>query len=206
MSGKYSTEAIFSDWVKCFAIAIQNSCMLIHDKIWSKREEEYLSTINKYEKEERMKMSEISNLLPYAFEEEFTDLLGEIYMEAGCGNKATGQFFTPYHLSKATAALSIPADISEENKLKLQEPSTGAGGMIIAAADVLRERGIDYQKCMKVVAQDLDWRAVYMSYIQFSLLGIDAIVVQGSTLAEPYKLGYPEERVFRTPKNIGVLI
>ena len=28
---------------------------------------------------------------------------------------------------------------------------------MIAAARALKERGINYQNCMKVVAQDLDW-------------------------------------------------
>ena len=59
---------------------------------------------------------------------------------------------------------------------------------------------------MEVVAQDLDWNGVFMSYVQFSLLGIDAIVVQGDTLIEPYVNGYPESRVLRTPRNRGVLI
>jgi hypothetical protein len=45
-----------------------------------------------------------------------------------------------------------------------------------------------------------------MSYIQLSLLGIDAIIVQGDTLKEPYKSGYPRGRVMRTPKNVGMLI
>ena len=78
--------------------------------------------------------------------------------------------------------------------------------MIIAVAKVLREMGIDYQKKIEVVAQDLDWNGVFMSYVQFSLLGIDAIVVQGDTLIEPYVKGYPEGRVLRTPRNRGALI
>lgn len=58
----------------------------------------------------------------------------------------------------------------------------------------------------RVVAQDLDWLAVYMTYIQLSLYGIDAIVCQGDTLMQPYKSGYPRRRVLRTPRNAGLLI
>lgn len=36
--------------------------------------------------------------------------------------------------------------------------------------------------------------------------GIDAVVVQGDTLADPYCGNYPPERTFRTPKNMGMLI
>lgn len=79
--------------------------------------------------------------------------------------------------------------------------------MIIAIAAVLKERGINYQYCMKVTAQDLDWRSVYMAYVQFSLLGIDAVVIQGDTLCNPYIPGETDERrVLRTPKNMGVLL
>ena len=77
--------------------------------------------------------------------------------------------------------------------------------MIIAAAAVMKDRGISYQDVLEVVAQDLDWKAVYMCYVQLSLLGINATVVQGSTLKEPYVQGYPEERIFRTPKKVGIL-
>lgn len=79
--------------------------------------------------------------------------------------------------------------------------------MIIAAVRVLKERGVNPQRCMKVVAQDLDWKGVYMTYLQLSILGIKATVVQGDTLTEPYTgKGYPPERVLRTPAEKGVLL
>ena len=79
--------------------------------------------------------------------------------------------------------------------------------MIIALAKVLKDRGINYQRCMDVVAQDLDWNGVYMTYVQLSILGIKATVVQGDTLANPYKDGlYHPERIFRTPGKMGLII
>ena len=78
--------------------------------------------------------------------------------------------------------------------------------MIIAAAKVMKEAGINPQRALKVVAQDLDWKGVYMTYLQLSLLGIKAKVVQGDTLADPYRIGYPPERILRTPGEMGVLI
>ena len=141
-----------------------------------------------------------------ALEEQVEDVLGEVYMKAGCYNKQLGQFFTPYHLSKLTAELCMPDDIDEEKEMPINEPSVGGGGMIIGTAAVLNERGINYQKIMNVTAQDLDWHGVYMSYLQFSLLGIKATVVQGDTLCAPYnKSIYPKERVFMTPKRMGVI-
>ena len=77
--------------------------------------------------------------------------------------------------------------------------------MIIAAAEILRKRGLNHQRCMEVVAQDLDWKGVYMTYLQLSLLGIK---VQGNTLSEPFTdlRSYPKERVLLTPAQKGMLI
>lgn len=206
MSGKYSAYEIFSDWVEMCAIVIQNSCMLFHNQLWQKREDRYIQIANKYNEEEQNNFVYMYNLLLTALGEEMGDILGEIYMESGSGSKAAGQFFTPFSVSMAMAMLSIPNDISEDKPYRMHEPSTGGGGMIIAVAKVLRDRGLNYQRCMDVVAQDLDWKAVYMTYVQLSLLGISATVVQGNTLTELYAKGYPEERVFYTPKRMGLLI
>lgn len=202
MSGKYAAGTIFSDWVQCMALAIQNTCQLVHNQLWHEREQEYLSIMGKYSREEQIRMSHMFHLLSCAFEDELTDLLGEIYMEANCGNKRTGQFFTPFHLSCLAAELAS-ADVSEENPAILNEPSVGSGGMIIAAASALKKRGLNYQRCMKVVAQDLDWRSVYMTYVQLSLLGIDATVIQGDSLMNEK----PEpKQIFKTPNRMGALL
>lgn len=208
ISGKYSADMIFADWVQCSAIAIQNACYLIHDSVWQSREEQYINIMNKYTLEERQLLVKMLMLLTDAFEEKISDILGEIYMESGCGSKQTGQFFTPFHLSMLTAEMALANQvISEEEKYEINEPSVGGGGMIIAMAAWMKDRGFNYQKCMKVTAQDLDWRSVYMAYVQFSLLGIDAEIVQGNTLAEPYVTRvYPKERIFKTPKRMGVLL
>ena len=73
---------------------------------------------------------------------------------------------------------------------------------------ICKEMGIDYQRKMKVICQDLDWLAVYMTYIQISLLGIDGIVAQGDTLTDPYNPGrkFDERRILRTPRNTGALL
>ena len=143
-------------------------------------------------------------MLAETLETEMTDVLGQIYMESGMGSKSSGQFFTPYHLSKLCAELSMIKP-NENGKYYINEPSCGGGGMIIAVASVLKERGVNYQKDMKVVAQDLDWKGVYMCHLQLSLLGIKAICVQGNTLTEPYIRGYSKERVLYTPAEMGAL-
>lgn len=211
MSGKYSAYEVFSDWIRCMALSISNSLMLIHDKVWNERETAYINTMSKYSQEEREKLCEMFAWLAETLEDGPDDVLGDVYMKSGMGSKVAGQFFTPFHLSELCSRLSIDTSnivISGENNLiELLEPSCGGGGMIIATAKALQDKGIDYQHRMKVVAQDLDWKGVYMCYVQLSLLGINAICVQGDTLADPYDSRLTERsHILRTPANMGALI
>lgn len=207
MSGKYTPDMIFSDWIMCSAMAIYNPCCLIHDSVWENREEQYINTMRKYTLEERKEFVRMLKLLSDAFQEKMSDILGEIYMESGAGSRRTGQFFTPFHISKLVAECELAnVAIAENEKYEIYEPSVGGGGMIIAIAAVLKERGVNYQRCMKVVAQDLDWRSVYMAYVQLSLLGMDAVVVQGDTLQHPYDEHTEESHILRTPMNMGVIL
>ena len=43
-------------------------------------------------------------------------------------------------------------------------------------------------------------------YVQCNIIGIDAIVVQGDTLKEPYTSNYPKSRILRTMNNMGGLM
>ena len=209
MSDRYTPYQIFSDWITLTALSIQNSCKMIHDKIYKEREEIYITVAKRYTPDELKTLSNMTGALAILLEEKFGDILGDIYMKCGCGNKNTGQFFTPYHLSYLTAKLCYENQFShlEENEqIEVNEPSTGGGGMMIAIAQVMKENNIDYQRRLHVVAQDLDWNSVYMTYIQLSLLGIKAIVAQGDILCEPYHTGYDERRVLRTPAEMGILL
>ncbi len=190
MSGRYSGYEIFSDWVKMSALSIANSCLLFHGRIWKHREQEYLDTAHKYRPEELDQFCEMFGLLADALTEDIRDVLGDIYMRAGLGSKLAGQFFTPFHVSELCARLDIAmADPNSRDPITLLEPSCGGGGMVIAAAKTLQGKGVDFQRRLRVVAQDLDWKGVYMCYLQLSLLGIRARVVQGDTLCEPYDPG-----------------
>lgn len=205
IAGKYSAYEVFTDWIRCCALSISNSCQLIHNQVWMEREQMYKDTMLKYTLEERKKFSEMFNMLAETLEDDITDVLGQIYMEAGMGSKAAGQFFTPFHLSELCAALSVKLD--EDGKCNMNEPSCGGGGMIIATAAVLKQKGINYQRVMNVVAQDLDWKGVYMCYLQLSLLGIKAVCVQGDTLMNPYNpLRTGKEHILYTPAKMGVLL
>lgn len=202
LSGQYSGYEIFSDWIKAAALCIDNSAGNYNQEIYRKREEQYIEIAKKHP--EKMKgFADMTGMLVICLENNMEDVLGKIYMQAGLGSKQTGQFFTPFHLSYLTAKIAVPEDASEQNPYIMHEPSTGGGGMIIAAAKVLKDRGLNYQKCLKVVAQDLDWKGVYMTYVQLSLLGIEATVIQGDSLSGQVPAA---EQIFYTPRKKGLIM
>lgn len=187
LSGNKSPYQVFSDWIKCAALSISQSCLKI-----KKREQQYIETIKEYPAQEFSKMAA---MLAETIESFPGDVLGNLFMASGWGNKNTGQFFTPYSVSLAAARLQS----YENNKtVKMNEPAAGAGGMIIAVAQAMKENGINYQKQLRVIAQDLDLTAFYMCYTQLSLMGIDAKCVQGDTL-ENQTFSNLDENVFLTP-------
>lgn len=176
MSGTYTPYIILTDWCKMLALSISNACELTHGELWKSRETDYCNTVKRYSDEQLLKFVDLGKMLINLYEQEGPyDALGDIYMTAKCGNKSTGQFFTPFNISVLTAQLqSYPT----EGRIELNEPSCGAGGMILATAKVINERGGNAQRQLKVTANDLDWNSIYMAYVQLSLNGIDAVCIQ----------------------------
>lgn len=207
LAGRYSPYQVFSDWVEMAAISFRQGCHLIHDKRYGEWEKKYMDIAARYKKEELDELCRMTALVVWSLEEEMEDLLGRLFMGAGLGNSGTGQFFTPFSVSMAAAKTVIDKKaLPEEGKIRLHEPACGAGGMVIAACRILREQGFDYQRRLDVVCQDLDWRCIYMTYLQLSLIGCRAVVVQGNTLTDPYHVGYDPDRTMETPAMMGLIV
>lgn len=178
MAGKYSVYEIFADWVKLQALAYSNQVQYTQN-----RENEYIETIKKYEEQEQTRLFEMTAWLVEWADEEMFDMLGYIYMHLELGSKKAGQFFTPYHLCRLMAKMQ--AQDFDGTVIDVNEPTCGAGGNIIALAEAIKDRGYNYQQLLRVVCQDIDIKAVYMTYVQLTLYGIPAIVYQTDTLRDP---------------------
>ncbi|MCL2298819.1 MAG: SAM-dependent methyltransferase, partial [Firmicutes bacterium] len=129
------------------------------------------------------------------------DFLGTIYFELSLLNKHLGQVFTPYHIAKLMAEISfenIAAHIDEKGFASVYDPTCGSGVMLIAAANVAREKGINYQRSMVFVGQDIDFTVAMMAYIQLTLLGCAGYVGVGNTLTEPLP---SRENIWYMPMN-----
>lgn len=201
LTGSKTFYQVFGDWIEMAAIAIQNQCCLFHDDIWEYREERYKTIINSYEQEKRQYIFQAFGELIDVMDDGFDDVLSEVLMMGEMGNKEVGQFFTPFNVALMTAGTRLTGYNGE--KIVVNEPSCGGGGMILAAAKIIQEKGYDPQQTMIITAQDLDYRCVYMTYIMLSLYGLKAKCIQGDTLSgeEPKK-----RNIWYTPKYMGVII
>lgn len=173
----------FSDSMEMIALAISNRVDRLHFK---EREARYIEIAKAYTAEELTKVSHILPLLMLAFDESFTDYLGQVFMELDLGNAHKGQFFTPYSISKLMALATLDRDVQKtinaKGYLRLSEPSVGSGGMVIAICETLRDQGINYQQACHATCIDVDIKAVHMAYIQLSLIGLPAVIVHGNAL------------------------
>ena len=138
--------------------------------------------------DQKQKLEELKNMLVLFYAErvergEFDDYLGKMYMMSNTSSSQAGQFFTPFNVSRLTAELSLIEHNLNDPVITLNEPSCGSGGLVIAAAKELWDRGINYSERLFVECGDIDRRCVHMAYIQLSLLGIPAVIFQRDTLS-----------------------
>lgn len=148
-------------------------------------EQKYLNIIKTYTKEQAEEFSKLLAFLVLGLEQESQDFLGQVYMSLNLGSQANGQYFTPYSVCKFMAEINFTEIESLQNNqlITLSEPCCGSGALIIAFAQTLREHNINYQQKLFVEAIDISEMCFKMTYIQLSLLGIPAKVIQGDSLS-----------------------
>jgi len=142
------------------------------------------STLHIYEK--------CLDVIVNALQEEYQDFLGSFFEQNEMFNKHKGQFFTPYHISLLSAKMAFsPDSIKRKGIMKINEPSGGSGGMVIAFAQTVLEN--NYNPSADIFAElwDIDELCFFMAYIQISLLGIPARIIWGNTLElRPFQVLY----------------
>ncbi|MDO4301809.1 MAG: N-6 DNA methylase [Clostridia bacterium] len=180
-----SSWQVWSDLITAIACSISNAIDKIH---FEKREQEYMECMERLGSVE--KAAEVFNAIIMALENNpDQDFLGHMYMALDMGNHWRGQFFTPYHISKYMAKMTINDDINTEieNKgyISINDCCCGGGAMLIGAANVLKEQNINFQQKALFVAQDIDRVVALMCYIQLSLLGCPGYVCVGNSLTNP---------------------
>lgn len=186
---KYSEQKVFEDFIKLSALSISQA---VHfDK---KVEEDWLRLQATYSKEEQQIFPQLLAILTCALDEGgFQDFLGEVYMLEKFSSDDKGQFFTPYSVCLLSAQTTFVKSEDEHKIYTAQDPACGGGAMIIALADVMQQKGVNYQKYMYAELTDIAENSVYMSYLQCSLLGIPAKIIHGNSITQEVW------QVFETP-------
>lgn len=147
------------------------------------REEEYMRTVGRYTHEEAQLFPNLLALTIQAIATQYQDFLGQVFMELELGSHWAGQFFTPYHICKMSAQVTVSIDQFEDNKIvSVNDPTIGAGAFMIALCDYLNKEKINYPDQLKIVGRDISYVACCMSYIQLSIIGCSAIIILGDTL------------------------
>ncbi|HEX7038914.1 MAG TPA: N-6 DNA methylase [Trueperaceae bacterium] len=177
----------FDAWCEAAALAIANSVTPHQAPSWREREDRFERILDGFGPGAKEAFAEILAHLVEALALEPADQLGLLAADLEALDRGAGQFFTPYELSRLIADLTLSdgqleATIRERGFVTVHEPAAGAGGMIIALAAAMRERGLNPQTQMHATCWDVESAAAHMCYVQLSLLNIPAVVVLGDTL------------------------
>jgi type I restriction-modification system DNA methylase subunit len=164
-------------------------------------EKRYMQIVNSYRNKDVVRaFPELLAIAATAISEGGTDFLGKVAGELELLNRAGAQFFTPYDVAKCMALMTlhdIGPTIAEKGYLTICEPASGAGVMILAAADALKEQGFDPHTQMLVDATDISQLCFHMTYLQLTMRGIPARVERGNSLSlEKYEEAW-------TPSIVG---
>lgn len=182
-----SSWQVWADLITAMACSLAN----VLDKsepAYSRRETEYADCIKRLGGVEKPAQcfAVITEALSRNPEQDF---LGKLYMALELGNHWKGQFFTPYSLCKCMADITIGKDtiekIDRQEFISVNDPACGAGATLVAAANALKLKGVNYQTSVLFVAQDIDRIVGMMCYIQLSILGCPGYVVVADTITNP---------------------
>lgn len=138
---------------------------------------------------------------------DYREQLGPIMMsdEVNAHNTYIGQFFTPFEVSLMMARMTL-GDCSmmiERHKfIRIGEPACGAGGMVLAAAQVIRELGHDVAQVAWFDCTDLSQLAYHLCFIQMCMANVSGVVRHANTLTgeKPFDFAItlPSAKFFET--------
>lgn len=142
--------------------------------------------LDKYSPDKRSLFTQLFAQTITALEENpHQDYLGNMFMKFGFGDRRAGQFFTPYCVAEAMAALTINQTEMEKSYITLNDPCCGSGCMIIASFHQVAKTKKNPHFELFCVGNDISFPIAMMCYIQMSLLGVAGYVTVEDSLKKP---------------------
>lgn len=190
---KYRTE-IFADFCELSYCALAKVASPFPEQK-DALEAQYLDVVARYgNKDDVRKMPLLLSVALGAISNGGCDFLGTIAGELGALESQLGQFFTPYDVSRLMAEITlgdVDRMIAEQGFITLQEPAAGAGGMLMAVADVIEEKGHNLETSVWVEAVELSRSTFHLCYLQCAARGLAGKIVCGNSLSlEVYTEAY----------------
>ena len=186
-SGRRRHANVLEDFLEMAYCAVAKSTLLPGSEA-DALEERYRRVEQRNEAEYIRRMPELLALFSLAHGQEHGDgdFLGRVAGELGALNEGAGQFFTPFEVSKLMAKINLTGVgevIERQGFVTISEPASGAGGMLLAAAEALEEEGFDPHIHMWAQAIDVSATSYRMTYLQLAARGIPADVIHGNALS-----------------------
>lgn len=186
LSHSRSRRDVFSDFVESAAIAVANNT---RGQFRGDREETYLRIVKRAGADAMNAYAKGLAILTDAIVAEPGDVLGDVYQGLGVNNEHAGQFFTPYHISRFMAEMTLHdlPEVAREKHAKgetisILDPSVGAGGLLLAAAHVALDKAVPLHH-LTLYGTDVDKFCVQMSYLQLRAIGAPAVIWHGNSLS-----------------------
>lgn len=187
LTARYGRYQVWSDFITMTACSISNSC---DKRFFAEREALYMASVGRYEKSDAEKFVEMFSIVVQALSDNpEQDFLGDIFSSLNLHNEWRGQFFTPYHVGELMAKINsenLAEELAGKECITVSDCCCGAGCLLVAYANEARKAGVDFQHRIIFVAQDVDYTAALMCYIQLSLLGCKAVVKIGDSIVSPF--------------------
>lgn len=159
---KYRTE-IFTDFCEMAYCALaKKACPFPEQQ--DALEAQYMGVVARYR--DKADIYKIKDLFFLALGETGNggcDFLGMVAGEIGALDSKLGQFFTPYEVSRLMAEINlvdVDQMIEKQGFITILELAAGAGGMLMAMADVIENKGHNLETSVWIEAVELS-RATY---------------------------------------------
>lgn len=183
---RYSPIQVFQDACRMMAIAIHSPLIVFDMKEKEAIEKEYNDLLDKHGgKGAQASFAELFALVCEKMEATRTDFLGTVLERIGANNKHTSQFLTPISVSRLMARMTFERDDRKPKPgeiVNISDPCCGAGVLVIEGANAFIDAG-GRQGDILIRAEDLDYNAFNICYVQLSLLGFPAIVTRMDSLS-----------------------
>ncbi len=107
--------------------------------------------------------------LMLAAQEGYQDVLGPVFEAVGASSDGLGQFFTPRPVCQLLARMQLEGATPHEDgsPITIYDPCVGSGGMLLAAAEVAEELGLE----VELHGSDIDPVCVQMSRLNLMIHG-----------------------------------